>query len=379
MKLRNLSLAFAICLAMFSASVFAADGSSFDNRFYIAPMASYGFFHENTYHPDDQVGVQLDIGKPLTRFLTAELYGFYYNGVDTPTWGPDANANVWGAGASFLLFPIQLFPIHANLPIRPYAVVGGGAGEVHFHSRTSGPPTIGEQFSTFYDFGAGFLIPVTDSVDIRAEYRYRHNRIDAVTPGYYVQRGDIVSIGFQMALGAKPMPVEATTAAPPPPPQKVQPKDSDGDGVIDQWDQCANTPANTAVDNHGCPVKTSSNQGSSPLVIRGLLFGFDSDHLSSQNKSVLDGALDQLTSSNSSFDVNGNTDSKGSKAYNKRLSIERAETVKNYLVDHGVDAARLQTHGFGATRPVAPNTKPDGSDNPAGRAKNRRVEIHQQQ
>jgi outer membrane protein OmpA-like peptidoglycan-associated protein len=74
--------------------------------------------------------------------------------------------------------------------------------------------------------------------------------------------------------------------------------------------------------------------------------------------------------------IEGHTDSKGGAAYNQRLSERRADAVKQWLMrTEGLAKVRMTTRGFGATRPVAPNTKPDGSDDPVGRQKNRRVEI----
>ena len=74
--------------------------------------------------------------------------------------------------------------------------------------------------------------------------------------------------------------------------------------------------------------------------------------------------------------IEGHTDGKGAHAYNVSLSEKRADAVKAWLVQKAsVDAARIATSGSGETKPVAPNTLPDGSDNPAGRQKNRRVEI----
>ena len=74
--------------------------------------------------------------------------------------------------------------------------------------------------------------------------------------------------------------------------------------------------------------------------------------------------------------IEGHSDAKGSDAYNQRLSLRRARSVRNWLVkSEGFDSRLFATKGFGETRPVAPNTNADGSDNPQGRERNRRVEI----
>jgi outer membrane protein OmpA-like peptidoglycan-associated protein len=74
--------------------------------------------------------------------------------------------------------------------------------------------------------------------------------------------------------------------------------------------------------------------------------------------------------------IEGHTDGKGTDEYNQTLSEKRAERVKNWLLENHVAAvAAVAIEGFGKRKPIAPNTKPDGSDNPQGRALNRRVEI----
>jgi outer membrane protein OmpA-like peptidoglycan-associated protein len=74
--------------------------------------------------------------------------------------------------------------------------------------------------------------------------------------------------------------------------------------------------------------------------------------------------------------VDGHTDAKGSPAYNLALSRRRAQAVVAWLAgrEH-LDAGRMRATGYGEARPVAPNTNPDGSDNPEGRRRNRRVEV----
>jgi outer membrane protein OmpA-like peptidoglycan-associated protein len=73
--------------------------------------------------------------------------------------------------------------------------------------------------------------------------------------------------------------------------------------------------------------------------------------------------------------IEGHADAIGSESYNIALSQQRAESVARELNHDGIGEGRLTTHGYGEKYPVAPNSNPDGSDNPAGRAKNRRVEV----
>ncbi|WP_246166462.1 OmpA family protein [Sphingomonas sinipercae] len=73
--------------------------------------------------------------------------------------------------------------------------------------------------------------------------------------------------------------------------------------------------------------------------------------------------------------VSGHTDSRGSDEQNLRASTRRAELVRDYLVDKGIAPDRIAVVAVGERRPVAPNANEDGSDNPAGRARNRRVEV----
>jgi len=74
--------------------------------------------------------------------------------------------------------------------------------------------------------------------------------------------------------------------------------------------------------------------------------------------------------------LEGHTDSKGTEEYNQKLSERRAEAVKQYLIKEGaVNSSMISATGYGESRPIAPNKTPDGKDNPAGRAENRRVEI----
>lgn len=75
------------------------------------------------------------------------------------------------------------------------------------------------------------------------------------------------------------------------------------------------------------------------------------------------------------INISGHTDAKGTMTYNERLSMNRAARVKETLLELGVDQSQIIAQGFGPARPLLPDTKPDGSDNPEGRMHNRRAEI----
>jgi len=106
-----------------------------------------------------------------------------------------------------------------------------------------------------------------------------------------------------------------------------------------------------------------------------VLFDFDKADLLPKAVPTLEKVATVLGSyPNGQCTIEGHTDSVGNQAYNQKLSERRAEAVKQWLSTHGVNA-RFSTRGYGKTKPVAPNTLPNGKDNPEGRAKNRRVEI----
>jgi OmpA-OmpF porin, OOP family len=108
------------------------------------------------------------------------------------------------------------------------------------------------------------------------------------------------------------------------------------------------------------------------------LFGMNSTDLSGDATTVsLDAALLVVGNHypNATVQVRGNTDAKGTAASNQKLSEQRASAVAGFFTSHGLDPARVSSIGFGSTRPVVSETIPDGSDNAAARAFNRRVEI----
>ena len=108
-----------------------------------------------------------------------------------------------------------------------------------------------------------------------------------------------------------------------------------------------------------------------------VLFDFDKFVLRAEAFPSLEKVAEVLRSRAASpVTIEGHTDGKGSDVYNQPLSEKRAQAVREWLVKKGgASAAKITTKGWGKSKPVAPNARPDGSDDPEGRKKNRRVEI----
>jgi OOP family OmpA-OmpF porin len=150
-------------------------------------------------------------------------------------------------------------------------------------------------------------------------------------------------------------------------------KDSDGDGVADQFDKCAGTPAGTAVDGSGCPRPPPPAPVAevAPAVSgwETIQFEFNSSVLKTEAYPVLDKLSSTLRESGGKITAKGYASSEGTAAYNLKLSKDRANSVKTYLVNSGVNSSQVTVKGFGEANPVASN------DTEEGRIQNRRVET----
>lgn len=174
--------------------------------------------------------------------------------------------------------------------------------------------------------------------------------------------------------------------------------DADKDGVPDNLDKCPNTPLRAPVDSVGCPLDTdgdgipdykdkcptvagiASNQGCPELqrevrnLFKQAMHGIQFETGKSDIKKVSYPILDKIVTvmkENPTYllAINGHTDDVGSDELNLKLSQDRANAVKQYLIDKGISESRLTAQGFGETQPVADNKTA------LGRAQNRRVEF----
>ena len=176
--------------------------------------------------------------------------------------------------------------------------------------------------------------------------------------------------------------------------------DSDNDGIADEFDKCPDTPAEVQgqVDSVGCPLDTDadgvanyedicpdtpgekSNKGC-PIVINevrnmiqkkmvGIEFDFAKADIRPESYSYLN-QIAQTFIANPSYkiEIQGHTSSEGTYPFNMKLSNQRAEAVRNYLIKRGVPASMLTTKGFGPNNPIGDNATLEG------RKRNRRVEF----
>ncbi len=145
--------------------------------------------------------------------------------------------------------------------------------------------------------------------------------------------------------------------------------DGDGDGVLDKDDDCPDVAGTVA--NNGCPEVSEEVQKQLNEYARTILFDTGKSSLKPESTKVFVDIIRILDEyPNSKFTVEGHTDSVGSEELNQRLSEERAQSVKQFLVQEGIDEFRLSAVGYGETKPIASNNTRDG------RAQNRRTEIN---
>ncbi|MBS2011289.1 MAG: OmpA family protein [Deltaproteobacteria bacterium] len=145
--------------------------------------------------------------------------------------------------------------------------------------------------------------------------------------------------------------------------------DNDKDGVVDLEDHCPNTPGQPGGQRPGCPgliIVTDKEI----RITQQIQFDFNKATIKPVSFPILDAVKDVLVANPKiTLEVQGHTDNVGQVEYNKRLSQQRADAVRAYLVSHGIDAARLASKGYGMSQPLLPN------NTEGNRALNRRVQF----
>jgi len=113
-----------------------------------------------------------------------------------------------------------------------------------------------------------------------------------------------------------------------------------------------------------------------PIVINNILYDYGYATLRPESITVLDGLVKTMVDNPKIVvELSAHTDSVGSDAYNLKLSQDRAQSCVDYMISKGITATRISAVGYGRSRPIAPNSLPNGQDNPDGRQLNRRIEF----
>jgi OOP family OmpA-OmpF porin len=298
--------------------------------------------------------------------------------------------------------------------LSPYLTAGAGYMSSSANTNASNGANTGFEENWFVPIGAGFKFGVSKGVNIDLGYTVnfmKDQNFDGVT-GSANDRFSYAHAGIEIALGRKGTSQlqnysaiaalrEASAAESADLKRQLAMSeetarrdreaaaakyaqelgDDDADGVANKFDKCPGTVANTVVDGAGCPLKAPAQIVREKIVvteadrkvvdeaIRNLEFDLGKATIRSTSNATLDKVAALLVEKNFSLKLAGHTDNSGSMALNLRLSKDRAESVKAYLVSQGANASRIEATGYGPNQPIASNKTADG------RQKNRRVEF----
>jgi OOP family OmpA-OmpF porin len=375
MNKKLLSIAVLGALSM-AQSVMAQD---YDDRWYITAGTGVNYFDKDRRANEDVYG-SLGFG----RFFSPNWsFDAEFTHVDPSLKSPhgtsDNNGRNWELASISLVTRYHF--IKEGRSWNPYLSLGLGSQRHHDGTQTQpialgfNPSRVGDNMLT--TLGVGFQAN-TEHVSYRGEAGIRYDWDDGGTRTDGGSDHQLEDLYFGLTL-LVPLGAKAAPPPPPPPPAAPPPEktcadmDDDGDGVNNCNDKCPTSEAGQAIGPDGCPV---------PLTIdlKGVNFDFDKSTLRPDAVAILDEAVSILGKyPQLKVEVAGHTDSIGTEEYNQGLSERRAHAVYDYLTGHGIDAGRLVgPTGYGESKPIAPNTNPDGSDNPEGRAQNRRTELNVQ-
>jgi OmpA-OmpF porin, OOP family len=150
--------------------------------------------------------------------------------------------------------------------------------------------------------------------------------------------------------------------------------DSDGDGVASYMDECPNTPKGIKVNDKGCCLSDQAQKATQlrmdNWLYKDIVFGSNQTAFDEKYLNVLTAiGLELRNRPELQIEIQGHSDSRGSRAYNFKISEKRAKSVSLYLQACGIDKSRIRCISCGPDRPIASN------NTAAGRARNRRVET----
>lgn len=328
-------------------------------KYEISPMIGYNLAEGNIGIKDDisnggypAFGLELQANVADSK-LSPELSIFYSDNVDYFS-GEDTKM-VRGAFNGVYTFDDRG-------SVTPFVKAGAGYEKVNNE-------IFKNQSGFFLDAGAGLKVALMDQLALKLEAIYM------AKPGTenagFADSNLLTMAGLTYSFGEvaqKPAPVAPTPAPVVAKPAPVAPvvapvvvdNDTDKDGVVNAKDECPKTPLGTAVNQFGCAKKVALN----------INFEYDSFNVTPDSNTELETYANFLNlHTNYDAKIVGYTDSRGSEAYNQKLSDKRAQAVVAELQKRGVAAKQLSAHGKGEANPVASNMTAEG------RAANRRIEA----
>ena len=415
-------LIFFICLT-FCAALFSNTGfcEVKEGSYHISPMLG-GYFFEGNQPIESGPIVALGLAYNFTENWGLELMGkagkfdFFF----CDTCSPDACEDTLNGYWAHLDARYHIWPKYRLVP---YMALGGGYMWLNDDRYV-------DSESPFVHYGAGFLFAMTDHIHLRGDLRHvlpfdeNHNNLSAVLgltfswgekekqplkdsdkDGVYDHKDQCPDTPIGVRVDRWGCPLDNDKDGVPDyedkcpktlPGKKVDEfgcdvdQDSDGDGIKDSKDRCPDTPIGTKVDRHGCPaIGDSDGDGvpdhidrcpETPLVaevnsvgcwvIKDLHFDFDKSNIKRKYHKSLNKIVSILKKNPFlNVEIQGHTDNKGGKQYNKKLSEQRAKAVARYLIKHGIRSARISYVGYGFDIPIASNKTEEG------RSLNRRVQV----
>lgn len=304
-----------------------------------------------------------------------------------------------------------------NNVIKPYAAIGLGALNYETTNTASNATYVSDSKTKLYvpiDAGLKFAVAKGINLDLGYQINWANKDFNGIVSGAIKE--DLFTYmhaGIEIALGGKEKPflaqsnpvatlvndtnkkydalkAEKDALAASNAQLKLQLdelsadlRDDDGDGVANKFDKCPNTPAGVKVDGAGCPLPEMKNETKViekiivteedkkvvDEAIKNLEFDLGKATIRSTSHASLNRVASLLIEKNFSLKLAGHTDNTGSLQTNLRLSKERAESVKAYLVSKGANASRIEAVGYGPNQPIATNATAEG------RQQNRRVEF----
>ncbi len=356
-------------------------------------------------------------------FLAGEVKGFRASSLPNNTAAQDNSGFRthidYSAALSANLTIANMSLNHKRSLLSPY--VTAGAGYMSYRANvynTPGATSTDFQQNWFIPVGAGFKLGVAKALNLDFGYSVnfmKTNQFDGVR-GTRDDKFSYGHAGIEIALGKKKSsqlqnysPIAALREEAAAESMELRNKlammeaqraadaaqytrdmaDDDGDGVTNKFDKCANTPSATAVDGAGCPIKFPEAVIVNPVTekvteriivteedrkvvneaIKNLEFETGKSAIKESSNTSLDKVAQLLIEKNFSLKLAGHTDNVGSASANMKLSKDRAESVKAYLVEKGANPSLIEATGYGAGQPISTNKTVKG------RQQNRRVEF----